>query len=153
MLRTNIARVVWHQNCRRICTAPALFLIRDTLHLRKGTFASKYLQLFIGFFISAIIHGAAGMLCSRSFDDFGSIATFMAQAVAIFMEDHVIELARFFGIEGSLFWRLVGFVWVVVWFGLSFSFSVSVQIEHGMWLHQPLGNLLGFGPNIHGPKN
>lgn len=147
-----LVRIVWHQNCRRICTAPALFLVRDVLHLRKGSFASRYLQLFLGFFISAIIHSTAGMLCNRTFFDDWAFATFMAQPVALSMEYHVINFAKFCGLRQSPFWRLVGYLWVLGWIGFSFRFYMSALIVRGMWLHQPMGNLLGFGPDISGPE-
>ncbi|KAH7116819.1 membrane bound O-acyl transferase family-domain-containing protein [Dendryphion nanum] len=138
--------VVWHQNCRRICTAPSLFIVRDVLGLRKGSFASKYAQLFLGFFISAIVHGAAAMLCHRSFDDDdAAFAVFMAQAVAIFIEDHVIEFGKRIGLRDSFTWRSVGYLWVVAWFGLSVIPYTSRGVSHGIWIHNKTHDYFGVG--------
>lgn len=140
--------VVWHQNCRRICSAPGIFLARDVIGLRKGSFASKYLQLFIGFFISAVVHGSAAMISHASFDDDGAFAVFIAQAIAIMVEDHVIDFGRYIGLRDSGFWRLVGFSWTVLWLGLSCGTLTAAGVRNGMWIHKYLGNLLGIGPPI-----
>ncbi|KAF3033693.1 hypothetical protein E8E12_004177 [Didymella heteroderae] len=41
--------VVWHQQMRRVCSAPGIWAARDALKLTRGSFSSKYTQLFVGF--------------------------------------------------------------------------------------------------------
>ncbi|KAF2740966.1 hypothetical protein EJ04DRAFT_111521 [Polyplosphaeria fusca] len=126
---------VWHQMMRRICSAPATVLARDVFHLRKGTFASKYLQLFVSFAISAIAHGGASMLATRSMQDDQAFAAFMAQAIAILLEDHVIELGRHLGFRDSPMWRLIGYVWTIVWIGTSMVPYTGSMIDREIWIH------------------
>lgn len=140
--------VVWHQNCRRICSAPGIFLARDVLQLRRGSFASKYLQLFVAFFISAAIHGGAAMLSHRSLDDDNSFAVFMAQAIAILVEDHVIDLGRYLGFHETWIWKDVGYIWTVLWIGLSFAPYTSAMLGHGIWIHRDTGNFFSLGPMV-----
>ncbi|KAF2190399.1 hypothetical protein K469DRAFT_623462 [Zopfia rhizophila CBS 207.26] len=138
--------VVWHQMMRRVCSTPGIFLVRDVLRLRKGSFASKYLQLFVGFFVSAIIHGGASMLCNRSFEMNHEFAFFIAQAVIIMIEDHTIDFGRYIGLRDSIGWRLIGHVWCIAWVGLSSAPYSSAMISHGLWVHKRGLDVFGIGP-------
>lgn len=141
------SRTVWHQQCRRICSAPGIFLARDVLRLPKGSFSSKYLQLFIAFGISAIVHGCASMLVHRSFEDDAAFVTFLSQAVIIMIEDHLIDIGKSLGFKDSAVWRTVGFIWTMFAIGATMEkWSVSV-IGHGMWIHQRERDFFGIGPD------
>jgi hypothetical protein len=141
--------IVWHQNCRRICSAPSIFLVRDVLKLQKGSFASKYIQLLMGFFVSATVHGGAAMLCHKSWtDDDGAFSVFMMQAAIIMIEDHIIELGKTLGFKEGRGWRLLGYVWTAVWFGLSIRPYTSRGIKHGLWIHQKTFDVFGLGPKV-----
>ena len=139
---------VWHQQCRRICSAPGIWLTRDVLRLRKGSFASKYVQLFTGFAISGFIHGAASMLVSRSFNDDGTLKCFLGQAALIMLEDHVIDLGKNLGLKDSRFWRGVGFLWTVLAIGWSVEPWVRQCIGNGVWVHDRENDFLGIGAGI-----
>ncbi|KAH3910271.1 hypothetical protein HBH56_149490 [Parastagonospora nodorum] len=139
---------VWHQHCRRICSAPGIFIARDVLRLRRGSFASKYFQLFIGFGISAIVHGCASMFVHRSLEDDGAFACFIGQAAIIMVEDHVIDFGKRLGFKDSIFWRLVGFAWTVFAIGASFTGWTSCVVDHGMWFHDRTRDIFGVGPQI-----
>jgi hypothetical protein len=141
-------RSVWHQQCRRICSAPGIFLARDVLHLRRGSFASKYFQLFVGFGISGIVHGCASMFVHRSLNNDGAFAFFLAQAAIIMVEDHVIELGKRLGLKDSKFWRLVGFAWTVFAIGVSSEPWASRVIDNGMWVHDRALDVFGIGPGM-----
>jgi len=141
-------RVVWHQQCRRICSAPGTWLVRDVLGLRKGTFASKYIQLYVGFLVSAIAHGGAAVLMSGEWVDDGSLAYFLGQATIIMVEDHVIDLGKRMGFKDSVAWRLVGSVWTVVAFGVSLMPYVGGQVDNAMWVHQATPDWFGLAPKF-----
>jgi hypothetical protein len=127
-----------------VAYAPRQACFLRVLHLRKGSFASKYLQLFVGFYISAAMHGMASMLCERSFqDDGGWYGALMTQAIAIMVEDHVIKLGRYLGLRPSIFWKLVGCVWVILWLGWSMRGQLDVALDRGMWIHHRIGDFLG----------
>ncbi|KZM18814.1 uncharacterized protein EKO05_0006641 [Ascochyta rabiei] len=140
--------VVWHQQCRRVCSGPAVFVVRDVLHLRKGSFASKYLQLFIGFGISGLVHGGASMLYHGSFEDDRAIKVFLAQAVIIFFEDHLFEFGKRLGFKDSLFWRLVGLVWTILAVGASMESWTGSLLKYGLWVHEREQDWFGIGPKI-----
>ncbi|KAF2116638.1 membrane bound O-acyl transferase family-domain-containing protein [Lophiotrema nucula] len=141
----------WHQNMRRFCSAPATFITRDILQLRKGSFASKYLQLFIAFAVSTSMHAGGVMLTHRSIAKGKyDVAYFMAQPVAILIEDHVIDLGRHLGLRDSPAWRMVGYIWTVAWFGLSTIRYADSMVSSGMWIHDKnmYRNVLGIGPEF-----
>ncbi|KAK7543886.1 membrane bound O-acyl transferase family-domain-containing protein [Phyllosticta citricarpa] len=136
----------WHQCLRRITNTSGSFVAKDLLRLRKGTFASKYTQLFVGFYASALIHyGGAIFTCGH---DTGDLKYFMAQPVAILVEDHVIALGRRLGIKESPVWKRVGYVWTAAWFLFSVRWNIGPQLEEGYALFPEAGDLLGFF-NIH----
>jgi hypothetical protein len=147
-LRLTLGRSVWHQNCRRICSAPGIFVARDFLNLQRGSFASKYLQLFISFGISGIVHGCSVMFVHGSFEDDAAFTFFLGQAAIILVEDHLIDLGKKLGFRDSAFWRIVGFVWTVLAIGAGTERWSAKQIGHGMWIHERALDIFGIGPQI-----
>ena len=141
-------RLVWHQQCRRVCSAPGVFVVRDVLRLRKGSFASKYLQLFIGFGVSGLVHGGASVLCHGSLNDDGAMKVFLAQAVIILLEDHLIVLGKRVGFEKSGFWHVVGFFWTVFAVGASMESWAGSLLQHGIWVHDREVDWFGIGPKV-----
>lgn len=121
--------VVWHQLMRRTATFTGLFAARTMLKLRPSTFASRYVQLFTGFATTGAMH-AFGALAVWGHEN-GEMAFFLGQASAIMVEDHVIELGKALGFKESRFWKVVGFVWVVLWFSVSLQWWVGLSIEKG----------------------
>jgi hypothetical protein len=118
------------------------------MRLQKGSFASKYLQLFIGFGVSATVHGGASMMIHRSFDDDGAFAGFLGQAAIIMVEDHVIDFGKRMGCRDSSLWRIVGFIWTVFAVGAGNQLWTSKLISSGMWVHDRELDLLGIGPKV-----
>ena len=82
------------------------------LGFRKGTNASSYTQLYVGFFVSALIHLFAAFFMARG--DIGELQFFMGQAVAITFEDMVIATANRLGIQ-PVGWlgKIIGYLWVL----------------------------------------
>ena len=131
---------------RRVTSTFGIFFARDVLHLRKGSFGSKYVQLFVGFFVSATIHAGSSMLCYRDFRDNSEYFFFLSQAVVIMIEDHVMHFGRYLGLRDSLLWRMVGYSWTVVWFGMSMRVYSLAAIRAGIWYHRPTVDIFGIGP-------
>jgi Membrane bound O-acyl transferase family len=125
-----------------------MYIVKDLLHLRKGSFASKYLQLFIAFGVSGLVHGGAAMLYHGSFEDGGAMKAFLGQAIIIFVEDHLVEFGKKIGFRDSLFWRLVGFAWTVLAVGASMEGWTGSLLEHGLWVHEREMDLFGIGPKV-----
>jgi hypothetical protein len=123
-------------------------MARDVLGLRKGSFASKYLQLFVGFGISGLVHGVASMLVNREFDDDGALKCFLLQAAIIMVEDHVVGLAKAMGFRDGVFWRLGGLLWMVGALGWSLEEWTGRNIARGVWVHNRELDLFGIGPKV-----
>lgn len=138
--------IVWHQQMRRLCAVPGTALARDVLNLPRGSFASKYTQLFVGFAVSGLIHAVAAMLCHRSLQNDDAMRVFMYQAVLIFVEDHVIDFGKRWGFRDSRFWRVVGFVWTMLAVGTSLQGWTSKTLGHGLWVHDREKDFFGLGP-------
>jgi hypothetical protein len=122
--------------------------VRDVLQLRRGSFASKYLQLFVAFGISGIIHAGASMLCHASFNGDYAMKVFICQAIIIFIEDHVVELGKKCGFKDTTFWRLIGFGWTLFALGVSLQDWVSSTLGHGLWKHEREVDWFGIGPKV-----
>jgi hypothetical protein len=138
--------VVWHQQVRHVCSAPGIWLVRDVMKLGKGSFGSRYGQLFVAFGVSAAIHGGASMLCHASLNEDGAFKSFLLQAVVIFFEDHVIALGKRWGLRDSVFWRGVGLCWTVLAIGWSMEGWTGKLLRHGLWVHDREPDFFGIGP-------
>lgn len=101
----------------------------------------------MGFGVSALMHGAASMLCHASLNDDQAIKIFLFQAVIIFVEDHLIEFGRKSGLKDSVFWRTVGFGWVMLAVGASFEVWTGRLLRHGLWIHDREIDIFGIGPS------
>jgi len=130
---------------RRVCATGGLFAARDVLHLRKGTFASKYVQLFCGFLVSACIHAFASIAFYGELRTNGEFSYFLGQGLAIMIEDHVIALGRKLGFRDHSAWKVVGYVWVFLWFGLN-SIWIANMSAAGIWNHQRGADMFSLGP-------
>ncbi|KAI2466734.1 hypothetical protein F4781DRAFT_336972 [Annulohypoxylon bovei var. microspora] len=138
-------RQVWstsyHQIMRRAFQTPGLRLARF-LGLKKGTFGSRYLQLYSTFFISFCVHWWQSFIVTRH--DNGEFAFFMLQPVIISAEDLLQwiwrksvdpkrkkDLAR---LE-----TLVGYVWTIA------AFTFTLRHVMGGWIG--IGLVGGGGPD------
>lgn len=133
--------VFWHQNMRRSAAFSGQLLVNDILGLRKGSFSSRYLQLFTGFYVTAAIHVfATWAILGYSI---GEWIFYPAQALGIFIEDQAMELGKSLGAKPSRFWRYVGHVWVVFWFTLCFFSLGGGLITHGALLFNTPPDVFG----------
>ncbi|KAI1379756.1 membrane bound O-acyl transferase family-domain-containing protein [Hypoxylon crocopeplum] len=119
-------RQVWstsyHQILRRPFQQPGIRLAR-LLGLEKGTVASRYLQLYLAFFLSFSTHWWQSYTVSRQ--DNGELAFFMMQPVIITIEDFLQWVwGKFMGPKRkeSLAWLEIymGYAWTVAAFTLTF---------------------------------
>ncbi|KAF7325630.1 MBOAT-2 domain-containing protein [Mycena kentingensis (nom. inval.)] len=103
----------WHQLMRRFVSAHGRRLV-EILGLRRGGNPSAYTQLFVAFFLPAIVHYGAETMAFRSWHG-GSLTFFMLQPFAIMLEDLVLYLGRRAGLESD-WWRYVGYMTTWAWF-------------------------------------
>ncbi|KIK56842.1 hypothetical protein GYMLUDRAFT_229841 [Collybiopsis luxurians FD-317 M1] len=111
----------WHQMVRRFCISPGK-LISQKLNLQSGSLSNAFIQIYIAFLVSAIVHSFGDF---RTNDRLGkSFLFFTLQPIAITLEEVVQMQWRTSRYNGngheaatwSLGWRTVGYAWVLVWF-------------------------------------
>ncbi|KAI1206761.1 uncharacterized protein F4807DRAFT_438204 [Annulohypoxylon truncatum] len=138
-------RQVWstsyHQIMRRPFQTPGLRLARF-LGLKKGTFGSRYLQLYSAFFVSFCTHWFQSFVVSRH--DNGELAFFMLQPVIISVEDFLQWIWRK-SIDPkrkkdlTRLETVVGYVWTIA------AFTFTLQPVMRGWTD--IGLIGGGGPD------
>ncbi|KAH7304852.1 membrane bound O-acyl transferase family-domain-containing protein [Rhexocercosporidium sp. MPI-PUGE-AT-0058] len=116
----------WHQLMRRPCSEGGR-IFKQLFGLKKGSFASRYSQIWIAFLISTIVHHAGAVVAMFEDGGYWQIVYFMIQPVGIMAEDFTIYLGKKMGFGESVWSRSIGFVWVIVWFSWSLRFMVAYQ--------------------------
>lgn len=85
---------------RRPC-AEAGRITKKVCGIRKGTFASSYSQIWIGFTVSATIHHVGAVV--GMFEDAGhwQLIFYLVQPIGIMFEDGVIAAGKRLGLQDS----------------------------------------------------
>lgn len=98
----------------------------------KGTWLSSYTQLFVGFFVSGVMHSFGDAMVGRK--HFGaSFPFFIVQVAAIIAEDIVIDLTGRWGRRPSTKVSfIVGFAWVFTWSMISFPLYIDWAVKAGL---------------------
>lgn len=130
---------VWHQLFRRFLVSFGKTTAR-ALGCPPGSFASRYTQLFIGFFASGMIHNLGDRMIGQTFGR--SSVFFLAQAVAIMFEDVVVAAGRRAGVQESAATRALGYMWTAAWFVVSVPLLMDVMTDAG----KPRGPSLPISP-------
>ncbi|OCH84033.1 hypothetical protein OBBRIDRAFT_786684 [Obba rivulosa] len=129
----------WQQTMRRWITAYGKFACQ-VLNLKPGSLASSYIQLYVGFIASGIMHTLGGnTMVGREFLG-ASFSFYLFQAVGITFEDAVIGIARHLGITGmTRLRRALGYVWVwAVWFPLTAPICIDWALRAGLGIEEML---------------
>lgn len=71
--------------------------------IKQGTLASRYLQLYLAFIASALIHhlGVLNVTSSTPQNDMNSLIFFLIQPLAITLEDFAVYLGKKAGVKSS----------------------------------------------------
>ncbi|KAF9030445.1 hypothetical protein BDZ89DRAFT_1112184 [Hymenopellis radicata] len=119
----------WHQMVTRNVTAVGK-AVRNLFGKKKNSFAAYATLLVTAFAVSGLMHcGGDAMM---DFKHSGkSMPFFLLQAAGIAFEQTVISAGNRLGIAGSG-WRLVGFMWVGLWFNFSAVQYIDSAIQAGM---------------------
>ncbi|KAA1468428.1 hypothetical protein DENSPDRAFT_927349 [Dentipellis sp. KUC8613] len=131
----------WHQLLRRNVTSPGRLLAK-TLGFQRGTSGSSYTQLYTAFLLSGLLHTGGDYMASGSASRFlqsfattpllaHSLTFFLAQALAITLEDGVIALGRRVGFKESRRTRALGYAWTFAWFAWSTAFWADLYLNAG----------------------
>lgn len=89
---------LWHQFVRRYCTSFGLGLVKIG-GFKKGSFASKYTQLWAAFMVSAIMHAPPALHWADH--GFWQAVLFLSQPAAIMVEDFVILCGKRMGLRDN----------------------------------------------------
>ncbi|KAH6718771.1 membrane bound O-acyl transferase family-domain-containing protein [Leptodontidium sp. MPI-SDFR-AT-0119] len=116
----------WHQLMRRPCSEGGR-ITKQLFGLKKGSFASRYSQIWIAFLISTSTHHTGAVIGMFEDGGFWQMVYFMIQPVGIMLEDFVVHVGRKMGWRESVWSKRVGFVWVFVWFSWSLRFMAAYQ--------------------------
>ena len=138
----NLDSRVWHQSLRKYLTSHANFLA-NTLHLPRGKLAT-YFRLFTTFLISGLLHAIAEHLFFQNFHEGATVQYFLLQAVGITFEDAVIGIASRLGYRGSNTFKLIGYLWVFVWFTFYLPMWLDSHREHSGKLYQQDFSIIQF---------
>ncbi|KIX08170.1 uncharacterized protein Z518_02826 [Rhinocladiella mackenziei CBS 650.93] len=120
----NIWGYCWHQFLRRTLETYNSCLI-TLFGVKRGSLASRYLQLYNAFFISALIHHVGALNIPYSSSVWDQFIFFMMQPVAITIEDFAIYLGKRAGLKESWKTRAVGYAWV--WCVLSYTLRFAIK--------------------------
>ncbi|KIY52299.1 hypothetical protein FISHEDRAFT_35445 [Fistulina hepatica ATCC 64428] len=134
----------WHQILRRTVSSPGKF-ISSKLGFKRGTNASAYIQLYVAFFLSGVLHYMGEHAMLRNWSG-GAMAFFMKQAMVITLEDFIIWLGRRAGIRPTRFLKTLGLAWTWLWLAYTFppwldpmskkglvEESLNISIILGVW--------------------
>ncbi|KIJ61449.1 hypothetical protein HYDPIDRAFT_96601 [Hydnomerulius pinastri MD-312] len=106
----------WHQLLRRFLGAFGKSASRS-VGLSPRSNGSAFLQLFLAFLISGLVHVGGDAMLDFSRIGF-SLQFFLLQPVAIIAEEIVISTARSAGIGRGLCTRFAGYAWVFLWLSI-----------------------------------
>ncbi|KAF3065262.1 hypothetical protein GL218_02728 [Daldinia childiae] len=130
----NTWSVAYHQLLRRTVQQPGIRLAR-LLGFKKGSIPSRYIQLYLAFYISFFIHWWQQYVITRG--DKGEFAFFMIQPIVITLEDFVqwvwrntINPKR----KQDLLWfeLAIGYVWTFTAFAFTLTPFVKGMVATGI---------------------
>ncbi|KAI0824502.1 membrane bound O-acyl transferase family-domain-containing protein [Trametes gibbosa] len=121
----------WHQVLRRHFAHWGNWTV-NTLNVPRGTFLSSQVQVHVAFALSGLLHCIGDLVVGK--EVFGhSWKFFAANGIAITFEDVVILLARRIGFRHmTRVTRVVGYVWVCLWFTRSVRLYQEWMYEAGI---------------------
>ncbi|KAL2066913.1 hypothetical protein VTL71DRAFT_1337 [Oculimacula yallundae] len=116
----------WHQLMRRPCSEPAR-VFKEFFGLKKGSFLSRYSQIWIAFLVSTSTHHAGAVIGMFEDGGYWQMIYFMVQPAGIMLEDFAIYVGKRAGIQDGASSRALGFVWTFIWFSWSMRFMAAYQ--------------------------
>lgn len=111
------------------------FLVRK-LNLDESRKSTYWLKVCSAFFFAWIVHAYGTLITGGGFTaDFWRYAP---QVFAFWIEEKVIEVGKRLGLESKK-WRVLGYLWVFVFEGLTLLAWFGPAVEAGAHLKHPLG--------------
>lgn len=125
----------WHQMMRSLQTPYTAFLVRrlGLDHRKKSTY---WVKVCSAFFFAWIVHAYGTLITGGGYT--ADVYRYLPQVFAFWIEEKVVEIGRSMGCEGKK-WRVLGYLWVFVFEGLTLVAWFAPAIEKGAHLKHPLG--------------
>ncbi|KAJ3830664.1 membrane bound O-acyl transferase family-domain-containing protein [Lentinula raphanica] len=121
----------WHQMIRRYVTPIGKFVCRQ-LGFKPGTWLSSYTQLYVAFFISAILHCFGDAMVGPAYLG-ASFPFFVYQACGITFEDIMIHIFKRMGVQGTpRINKTIGYIWVAFWMTFSLPWYIDWAVNAGL---------------------
>ncbi|KAJ8469778.1 hypothetical protein ONZ45_g16777 [Pleurotus djamor] len=116
----------------QMLTTHARFVSQKLLKLPRHSKVRTYIELYLVFFVSGLLHYTSEYITLRNWTN-GTIQFFTLQAVAIHFEDIAIAFASSrLELKQSKMWEVIGYIWVLQWFGWSLPMWLEPQISGGV---------------------
>ncbi|KAJ5642057.1 hypothetical protein N7490_006057 [Penicillium lividum] len=123
----------WHQSLRQPLTAISSLITRDILHLPRPSILERYTNVFLVFLVSGLLHVTTDKVTGIPVQYSGAMPFFMSFTLGYMIEDGVQALYK--RIKGpqedtvSYWKRAIGYLWVVVWLGISSTWYLHPAME------------------------
>lgn len=125
----------WHQMLRVPLTSCSNFLARDVLGLPRLSSVERYINVFIVFFLSGLVHVIIDILRNVTPQESGAMAFFLSFCVGYMIEDGVQALWKRLrcsqNTSGEPLWwqKTVGFIWVAAWLGYTSTWFFGSAVQ------------------------
>ena len=120
------------------------YVAERLLNVRPGTRTYYLVHVIVVFVLSALVHQVGEFAAFGKWST-GSLRFFIVQGIAVALENMVIALAKGMGVgrkpakgvestEGrsrNINWKIVGYVWVFIWNGISGPILVEAMAKGG----------------------
>ncbi|KAF9050478.1 membrane bound O-acyl transferase family-domain-containing protein [Panaeolus papilionaceus] len=121
----------WHQTFRRAFLMHANFFA-SKLGLPPTGLLQRYFKVFVSFFLSALFHWAGEIVASGGIWSIGALEFFLLQGLMITIEDGVLYTFRCVGFRATRWTKMMGYVWVFLWFNWSLPYWIDIQYRNGI---------------------
>ncbi|KAI9744076.1 MAG: hypothetical protein M1818_002228 [Claussenomyces sp. TS43310] len=140
---------VWHQAFRQIFAAPTQYLVSKGI-IERGSSRTKLVGLFMGFFISGLLHGSGSITQLPPTKPWNPMLFFLLQGAGVALQT---SLCRFFGAHiaklPTASRRAGNVAFALAWLFYTSPLLLDDLARGGVWLYEPvpvsLVRGLGFG--------
>lgn len=101
------------------------------LGLPRTGLLQRYFKVFVSFFLSALFHWAGEIVASGGIWSTGALEFFLLQGLMITIEDGVLYTCRCVGFRATRWTKILGYVWVFLWFNWSLPYWIDIQYRNG----------------------
>ncbi|TVY80984.1 Acetyltransferase ataH [Lachnellula suecica] len=126
--------IFWHQSNSHKLKSLSRVLLQEVLRLPPRSQVTRHLRLVVIFSCSGLMHVLVDIASGIPLHEFGAMSFFMVQIVGIMVEDAAINIYQRLATSNerhaSLKWRILGYIWVLVfltWSVPSYLFPILIR--------------------------